>query len=313
AHFPFAQPSACPSMLRLPHSLYSPLRGVYPQRAERVEWAPLGMTRSVRNTSIRRGIDSLAPAHSAVRLSHLCRTAPAGSIHAAAQCSRNTNALRVKIFVVVFPLWSELDLFVSSFRVLEDFAFVIPDDDLLVIVIKYVTGIDRHLAPAAGRIDDELRHGITGGVATQAFNDLNAFCDRSTQMRRTVDQVALINVVRTHAAHEKFVHKRLHGFQIVVHAGEQYALISQRDARVGKTLQRLLHFNRQLARMIHMHTHPKRMIFRQHRAQLRCNTLREENRNTRADSQEFYMRNRPQPRKQLVERFVGKNERVAPA
>jgi len=43
AHFPFAQPSACPSMSRLPHPLHSRLRGVYPERAERVERAPLGM------------------------------------------------------------------------------------------------------------------------------------------------------------------------------------------------------------------------------------------------------------------------------
>ena len=84
---------------------------------------------------------------------------------------------------MILPLGRKLDLFVSGFRILEDFAFVIPDDDLLVIVIKNVTGIDRHFAPASRSIDDELRHGITGGVATQALDDLNAFRDRSAQMR----------------------------------------------------------------------------------------------------------------------------------
>src|SRR6266540_2590767 len=93
---------------------------------------------------------------------------------------RNRNPLRIKIFVVVFPLWSELDLLVSSFWVLEDFALVIPDDDFLVIVIQNVTGIDRYLAAAARRVDHELRHGVTGGVTAQTFDDLNAFRDRST-------------------------------------------------------------------------------------------------------------------------------------
>jgi hypothetical protein len=101
----------------------------------------------------------------------------------AAQRYRNSNALRIKIFVVVFSLWSELDLLVSGFWVLEDFAFVIPDDDFLVVVIQDVAGIDRHLAAAARRIDNELGHGVTGGVTAQAFDDLNAPGDRSAQMR----------------------------------------------------------------------------------------------------------------------------------
>jgi len=43
AHFPFAQRSACRSISRLPIRSTPRLRGVYPERAERVEWAPLGM------------------------------------------------------------------------------------------------------------------------------------------------------------------------------------------------------------------------------------------------------------------------------
>src|SRR5947207_4125054 len=162
------------------------------------------------------------------------------------------TALRIQIFVVVFPLWSELDLLVPSFGILEDFAFVIPDDDFLVVVIKNITGIDRHLAAPAGRVDHELRHSVTGGVAAQAFNDFDALRDRSTQMRRAVDQIALINVVWTHATHEEFVHKCLHSLQVVVHPGEQNALVTEWDTRVGEALQRLLHLNRQLAWMIHV-------------------------------------------------------------
>src|SRR5947207_8616121 len=88
---------------------------------------------------------------------------------------------------MVFPLWRELDLLIPGFRILEDFAFVISNHDFLVVVIKNVTGIDRYLAAPAGRVDHELRHRVTGGVAAQAFDDFDALRHRSTQMRRAVE------------------------------------------------------------------------------------------------------------------------------
>jgi hypothetical protein len=73
-------------------------------------------------------------------------------------------------------------LIAAGFGILEDFSFVIADDDFLVVVIQNVTGIDRHFAAAAGRVDDELRDGVTSGVAAQPFDDLDAFRDRGAQM-----------------------------------------------------------------------------------------------------------------------------------
>src|SRR4029077_742856 len=95
----------------------------------------------------------------------------------------NDNRLRVQIFVVVFALWRELHVLVSNLWVLEDFAFVIADDDFFVVVIENIGGINRHLPAAAGSVDDKLRHSITGGVTAQAFDDLDALRDRRAQMR----------------------------------------------------------------------------------------------------------------------------------
>ena len=78
--------------------------------------------------------------------------------------SRRQSASGIQIFVVVFALWRELHILVSQLRILEDFAFVIPDHDLFVVVIEDIAGIDRHFAAAAGSVDDELRHGVTGRV-----------------------------------------------------------------------------------------------------------------------------------------------------
>ena len=97
------------------------------------------------------------------------------------------------------------------------------------------------------------------------------------------------------------MHERLHRFQIVVHAGKQDALVPQRNPGIGQTLERFFHFDGQLARMIHVHAHPKRMIFRQHRAKLRRDPLRKENRDPRADAEKFDVRNRPQSAQKILE------------
>ncbi len=91
------------------------------------------------------------------------------------------------------------------------------------------------------------------------------------------------------------MHERFHRFEIVVHAFEQDALIAERDAGVGESLERLLDFNRELARMIDVHAHPKRMMFCEHRAKFRRDPLRQENRNARADAEKLDVRNGAQP------------------
>ena len=105
----------------------------------------------------------------------------------------------------------------------------------------------------------------------------------------------------------------LHRFEIVVYACQQHALVAERNAGVGEALERFFHFNRQLARMIHVHAHPERMMFLQHRAKLRRDSLRQENRNARADAKKLDVRNRAQAAKQLVELIVAENKCVAAA
>src|SRR5439155_2125680 len=97
------------------------------------------------------------------------------------------------------------------------------------------------------------------------------------------------------------------------HAFEQHALISERDAGIGETFERLLHFNGQLARMIDMHADPKRMIFRKDRAKLRRNSLWQENWDARADAEKLDMRDRAQTAQNFLELIVAENERIAAA
>src|SRR6266480_6590321 len=65
--------------------------------------------------------------------------------------------------------------------------------------------------------------------------------------------------------------------------------------------------------MIYMHTDPEWMMFGEHRAQLRCDALRQENRDPGADANKLDVLNRPQSRKQLVDLVVAENESITTA
>ena len=76
------------------------------------------------------------------------------------------------VLVVILPLRHERRRGGANLRIFEDFTFVIPDNDFLVVVLQNVTGIDRDLATTArctcarssmasttaGGVDDILRH-----------------------------------------------------------------------------------------------------------------------------------------------------------
>src|SRR5690349_7756326 len=76
----------------------------------------------------------------------------------------------------------------ADFRILEDFAFVIPDHNFVIVVLENIAGVNRDFAAAAWSVDHVLRYRITGGMPAQSVDDLDALGDGSTQMRRAVDQ-----------------------------------------------------------------------------------------------------------------------------
>src|SRR4029077_6034071 len=63
--------------------------------------------------------------------------------------------------------------------------------------------------------------------------------------------------------------------------------------------------------MIHVHTHPERMIFRQHCTQLGRDSLWQENRHPRTDAEKFDVLDSAQPRQQIFEPVIAKNQSVA--
>ncbi len=105
--------------------------------------------------------------------------------------------------------------------------------------------------------------------------------------------------------------ERLHRLDIIVHAGEEDALVAERDAGVRETFQRLFHFHRQLARVINVHAHPQRMVFLQHRAKLGRDALWQENRDASADAEKLDVRDGAQALQDAFEFVVAEDEGVA--
>src|SRR5688572_13882227 len=107
------------------------------------------------------------------------------------------------------------------------------------------------------------------------------------EMRGTGDEIALVDVVRTDAAHEELLDERFHDHGIVVHVAEQDGLIAERDAGVGETAEGVTDFGGQFARVIGMHADEERMELLQHVAKLRRDALRKKNGDARTDADEL--------------------------
>ena len=91
------------------------------------------------------------------------------------------------------------------------------------------------------------------------------------------------------------MHESLHRFDVVIHSGKQHALVAERNASIGQALECLFHFDGELARVIYMHAHPKRMMFGQNRTKLGRDPLGQEDRNPRADADKFDVLYRAEP------------------
>ena len=70
----------------------------------------------------------------------------------------------------------------ADFGVDEFFAFVVSQDDFLLIARDHVVGIEGNLAAAAGSIEDVLRKGVASGVAAKAFDEVETSLDRGAQV-----------------------------------------------------------------------------------------------------------------------------------
>jgi len=103
-----------------------------------------------------------------------------------------------------------------------------------------------------------------------------------------------------------------HGY-VVVHVLEKHALVAQRYAGVGESFQPFLNFGCQFLRVVGMDAYEEGMESVQNFAELGCDPLREENRDSGSYAEEFNMRNGAEFTEQVFEFVVGQQQRIAAA
>jgi hypothetical protein len=148
-------------------------------------------------------------------------------------------------------------------------------------------------------------------VAAQTFHDLDALADRRPEVAGTLDEIALVQVVRPDPVLDELVDESLLDVEAVVDAREQDRLVAQRDAGSGQLVAGTGNLGRDLVRMIEVEVHPQRVVLRQHFAQLVVDALRQEDGHPGADADDLDVRDLAQAAKDRFEELGGKRQGVA--
>ena len=217
-------------------------------------------------------------------------------------CTTAVNALRCVVSRVV--LW----LFVGA-----DVALVVAQYHLVIAVRDQVVRHHRDLAAATRRVNHKRWHGIARSVSAQAFDDLEPLPNWGTEVARTFNKVALIDVVRADAILYELVHQLAHDVHAVVHASKEHRLIPNRDASARQLVYGARNFWRDLLRMIEVQVHPERVVLGEHRAEFIVNALRHEDGHARANADDFNMRDVSKTAEDPLKEFRRKGEPVAAA
>jgi hypothetical protein len=195
-------------------------------------------------------------------------------------------------------------------RIAKHLSLVIPKHDLVIGDLFDVVRIDRNLSASARSIDHVLRNRVAGGVSPQRSDNFDSLSDIDLEVRPTRDEVHLVKIVRTNSHPEEAVHERLHHIGIIVYALQEHALVSQRHSGKRESFTSGAQLLRGFLWMIHVNAHPDRPVFPEQFAQLRCDSLRQEYRNSRSDANELHVLDCPESRQQVFQFLVGQQKRI---
>src|SRR5260221_2337425 len=97
----------------------------------------------------------------------------------------------------------------------------------------------------------------------------------------------------------------------VVHAGEQSALVADRDPGAREPVDGPADLRSDLVRMVEVEVHPDRVVLREHLAELVVNPLGQEDRDPRADPDDLDVGDLAEPADDLFEQLRGEGQAVA--
>ena len=149
-------------------------------------------------------------------------------------------------------------------------------------------------------------------MAAQALHDLEALADRRPEVPGALDQVALVQVVRPDPVRHELVDERALDVDAVVDAGEQHALVADRQPGLGQLVDRARDLGRDLVRVVEVQVDPERVVLLEHLAQLVVDALGQEDRHAADPIRMISMWGiSRRPREDLLEQLRGEGQAVA--
>ena len=145
----------------------------------------------------------------------------------------------------------------------------------------------------------------------EPLNDLNALGHRRTEVLDAHRQVALIDIVRTHAHFDHVVHQLPHDVHAVVDSPQQHGLVAKRYARIRQLAAGFLGLQRDLLGVVEVRVEPNWMILLQHVDQVVRDPLRHDHRHPGANADDLDMWDFPKLLDDVFQRLVRHQQRVA--
>src|SRR3990172_2886878 len=147
-------------------------------------------------------------------------------------------------------------------------------------------------------------------MASQAFNDLDPLGHRGPEVAGSLDQIALVKVVRSDADPHKVLDQLSLDVDTIIDTCQQHGLVAEWDTRPGQLVASCGKLLSDLIRMVDLDVHKQRGVLAQHRAQIVVDPHRHEYRNARADPDDLDVFDLADPGDQLLEEFGRQRERI---
>lgn len=228
-------------------------------------------------------------------------------------CFKSRNALKTILSLSFADFAMTIFVIVARLGIGRDDAFEVTENNSVGRLTYDVIGHNRNLSAAAGSVYDKGRNAESAGMSAESFHYLYSLRNGRSEMLESFAEIALINVIRTNSHHYKLMNEISHNVNAVVYSGKKYALVSEGNTGVGKHSAGAPGVFGNLIGMVKVSIQPNRMILFKHIAKLGSYSLRTNDRYSRTDSYDFYVRNGSEFADDMFEIFVGKNKRVASA
>ena len=130
-------------------------------------------------------------------------------------------------------------------------------------------------------------------------------------MPGALDQVALVQVVGPDPVRDELVDECSLDVDAVVDAGQQHALVADREPGLRQLVDRARDLRGDLVRVVEVEVDPQRVVLLEHLAQLVVDPLRQEDRHPRADPDDLDVRDLAQAAQDRLEQLRRQRQAVA--